>query len=79
MEILKEARPYTVHHLDCFHTGSIINTLVIKSLEFKRLLLFHLSFPYVSSTLFDNKTQCLFDFQIVCTQFFFVRWVLLNS
>ena len=58
-----------------------MNTHVIKSLEFKRLMLFHLNFPYVSSTFFDNQTQCLIDVEncmyvinFIC-ELGFVEWL----
>ena len=77
MEIIKEA---ALHRPDCFYTRSIINTLAINRLELKRLILFHSSIPYVSSTLFDNPTQYLTDFknQMIYSIFFW-EWVLLNG
>ena len=58
-----------------------MKTHVIKSLEFKRSMLFHSNFPYVSSTFFDNRTQCLIDFEncMYVINFFcelgFVEWL----
>ena len=75
-------RGTTLHRLDCFDTRSIINTLAIDYwLELKHLILFHSSIPYVSSTLFDNPTQCLIDFEnqmiysILFCELGFVEWL----
>ena len=75
-------RGSTLHRLDCFDTRSIINTLAIDYwLELKHLILFHSSIPYVSSTLFDNPTQCLIEFEnqmiysILFWEFGFVEWL----
>ena len=73
-------RSRTLHRIYCFHTRSIIETLGINCLELKHLILFLSSIPYVSSTLFDNPTQCLTDFKTqTIYSIFTCEWVLLNG
>ena len=61
MEMIKETRIKIA--LTALTLGQYINILAIKSSELESLILFYSNFPWVSSTLFDNRIQSLIDFK----------------